>query len=243
MSQASVGRGSQVALAVCLLGLASSACGKGKPPAPPVVAKSAGEKGVPMQELTNVTMTEAVEVLRQRGVWLHLEREPLGEADVDRSRPIVDARRRFSATLPVGAAVEPCLDAVIKADPAYDWVQLTKAPASYLIFPRGNSKERFGHALLARKAEKIATRGRPLAEVVGDLVRKADITVFDRPGFLAQAQPLSDVPTQGRPLYQVLGELFAASGKPLVFTLAGLGSARVLSIGSLPVVPGSSAAQ
>src|SRR6185436_16620632 len=81
--------------------------------------------------LNDVTMMEAVHALRERRVYLQFEREPLAEANTDRSRPIVDSKRRFSVTVDVGGSPEQVVAALVHADGAYDWIRLTTGPDSF----------------------------------------------------------------------------------------------------------------
>jgi hypothetical protein len=182
-------------------------------------------------------MLEDVHALRERRLYVQFERERLDEANTDRTRPIVDARRRFDVTLDLAQPIDRVLDALTRADGTYDWVRLTDEPASYWIFPRSDTGDRFAKSVMAWPVGDVATAGRELTEVIADLGLPAhQINVFDRPGFLEVAGAAPAVSTAGRPLYAVLGNLFAGGGKELTWTLGGLGEARVLSISMLPPV-------
>ena len=202
------------------------------------------EEGTPMASpapatlrLDDVTMLEAVHALRERRIYVQFERERLDDDNTDRTRPIVDARRRFTAALDFAQPVDRVLGALTQADGGYDWVQLTDDPASYWVFPRADGDDRFAASVMAWPVGGLATAGRNLTEVVAALDLPAHgINVFDRPGFLGVAGAAPPVATTGRPLYAVLGELFASGGKELTWTLGGLGDARVLSISMLPPV-------
>jgi hypothetical protein len=192
------------------------------------------ESGIRLDE---VTMLEAVQTLRERGVYVQFEREPLTEEVIDRSRPVVDSRRRFSVQLDSAWPPAEMVGAVAEADGGYDAVGLTEAPATFLIFPRSGGPDRFAASALAWKVEPLSTEGRPLAEVLERLgLVEHGITVFDRAGFLTRALA-PRVETAGRPAYQVLGELFAGAGTGACWTLGGFSEpGRTLSIG---VVPGA----
>ncbi len=186
-------------------------------------------------KLTDVTMMEAVNALRERGVFIQFEREQLWDQDTDWSKPVVDSRRRFSVSLALNQPVNAILNTLTRADAKYDWIQLTKDPATCWIFPHSQQEDRFALSAMAWKVGAVSTVGRPFSELVfHDLgLEDHQITVFDRASFLAQVTATPEVKTEGRPLYGVLGELFARSGKPIIWTLGGLGDARVLSIGML----------
>lgn len=184
--------------------------------------------------LSGVTMTEAVEGLRQHGVFVQLERERLEPGDVDRGRPIADSRRRFEVELDLSLPAGRVLSRLTAADGRYDWLQLTDDPASYFVWPRSDG-DRFAGSLLAYAPGEVPTAGRPLAESVADVLARSphEIAVFDRPGLLERATGPA-VETAGRRAFEVLGDLCAHSGARIVWTLAGLGDGRVLTIGALP---------
>jgi len=196
-----------------------------------------GRTAMPRQALSlnDVTMMEAVHALRERHVYIQFEREPLTEANIDRSRPIVDSKRRFTTVLDAARSPDQLVATLIHADPGYDSIALTTAPASYFIFPRAaDGAARFSRSALSRGAPRVETAERPLGEVVRDLLSGAqDISLFDRAGFL-RAVTAPRVETDGVPLYAVLGELFAVTGKQLVWDASAMGDATVLAISSLP---------
>lgn len=185
--------------------------------------------------LNDVTMMEAVHALREHRVYIQFEREPLTDADIDRSRPIVDSRRRFSAVLDVSRSPDQLVATLVHADPSYDSIPLTTAPASFFVFPRApEGAERLSRSALARGAPRVDTDARPLSDVVRDLLAGTqDIALFDRAGFL---RPVTAprVDTGGKPLYAVLGELFAAGGQHLVWDASAMNQSTVLAISSLP---------
>jgi hypothetical protein len=190
--------------------------------------------------LTGVTMFEAVTRLRERGLYIQFEREQLDEQNVDRGRPVVDSRRRFNAE---SSPANQLLDALCQADGGYDWVELTQTPASYFVFPRSDSEDRFAASAMAWQVGPVETAGHPLSELVNESLglQEHQITVFDRAEFLKQVMHAPEVQTAGRPLFKALGELFALSGKKLTWTLGGVGGGRVLSVGMLPDGPNSAA--
>lgn len=185
--------------------------------------------------LNDVTMMEAVHALREHEVYIQFEREPLTEANTDRSRSIVDSKRRFSALLDVNRSPGQIVATLIHADPDYDSLQITTAPESFFVFPRAtDGAGRLSRSALARSAPPVDTAERPLDEVVNELLSHAEgIALFDRAGFLRTATSRR-IDTDGKPLYVVLGELFAASGKRLVWDASAMGGTTVLAISSLP---------
>jgi hypothetical protein len=185
--------------------------------------------------LNDVTMMEAVHALRERHVYIQFEREPLTEANIDRARPVVDSRRRFSAVLDVSRSADQLIATLVHADHGYDAIPLDTAPASFFVFPRApDGAARLSRSALSRAAPRVDTAERPLSDVVRDLLAGAqDIALFDRAGFL---RPVTAprVDTDGKPLYAVLGELFAAGGHHLVWDASAMGEGTVLAISSLP---------
>lgn len=190
---------------------------------------------MPAVHLRDVTMLEAVEALRNRDVYVQFERERLSAEEVDRSRPIVDARRRFSADVLTTPPGEQDVRTVVAADPAYDYVRLTGTPESFFVFPRSDSADRFGGSVLNWRAPAFSVDGASLASVVANRLGLSEhgIDVFDRGGILDRiaAPELRD--REGL-VYQILGELFARTGKRITWTVGGIGPARTLVIGMLP---------
>ncbi|HMG21677.1 MAG TPA: hypothetical protein VK607_10185 [Kofleriaceae bacterium] len=186
--------------------------------------------------LNDVTMMEAVHALRENHVYLQFEREPLTDANTDRSRPVVDSKRRFSAVLDVARGSDQIAATLIHADQTYDAIQLTSAPDSFFIFPRAaQGADRLSRSALSRGAPRVETVERPLNDVVRDLLSGADdIALFDRAGFLRSVTSVRRMDTDGVPLYSVLGELFARSDKALVWDASAMGEGTVLAISSLP---------
>jgi hypothetical protein len=189
-----------------------------------------------------VTMMEAVHGLRARGLQIQFEREPLTEATVDRSRPILDSRRRFDVTLDTNGSPEAVIAALVAADAvAYDWMRLTDTPPSFFVFPRGAAGERMAASALASQVSGAPDpAGRTLDAVLADVGvgPSAAIATFDRPGFLRRSTVSAAIAMNGRPLYAVLGELFASSGHGLVWDLTtGVGGGRVMAVSSLPPPP------
>lgn len=186
--------------------------------------------------LNDVTMTEAVHALHERHVYIQFEGEPLTEANIDRSRPVVDSKRRFSAVLDVGRSPDQIVATLVHADSAYDSIQLTTGPDSFFIFPRAaEGADRLSRSALSRSVPEVDTAGRLLNDVVRDLLSGApDIVLFDRTGFLRAVTSTHRMDTTGKPLYSVLGELFATSANALVWDASAAGGVTVLAISSLP---------
>ncbi len=190
--------------------------------------------------LKDVTMFEAVEAVRQRGVWIQLEIEPLGPDDVDRSRAIADSRRKFSVALVLDSPADQIVRALVDADPVYDRIRLTGTPETFFIFPRSHSGTPMAASVLRWPVKPFSTKGASLATVLSDrlALRKHEIVVFDRAGFLDRTPaPVIDMRSQ-RPAYEVLGQLFARSGQRLTWTVGGIAPPpRTLAIGVLPPAP------
>jgi hypothetical protein len=186
--------------------------------------------------LNDVTMMEAVHALRERRVYLQFEREPLTEANTDRSRPIVDSKRRFSVMVDVGGSPEQVVAMLVHADGVYDWIRLTAGPDSFFIFPRADAgADKLARSALSHSAPPVSTAERSLDEVVRELLSGArSIALFDRAGFLRAVTSVHRMDTSGKPLYAVLGELFARSDKSLVWDASAMDGSTVLAISSLP---------
>jgi len=186
--------------------------------------------------LRSVTMLEAVHALRAQRVWIQFEREPLVEATVDRSRPVLDSNRRFDVSLDLAGDRTAMMAALVAADPTYDWVPLTDRPPTYFVVPRAPGLA--GSALAAAGAEVLAPAGRPLDQILAelDIGPGRRIEVFDRAGYLRRATTGTAVASGGRPLYAVVGALFAGATAELVWdvtTGVGVGPA-VMAVSSLP---------
>jgi hypothetical protein len=95
------------------------------------VAAAAGEA----RPLTNVTMQEAVQALRDRGIPLCFEQVPLvPEQATRRADGSIDwGQTRFDVVLPAGS-VAAVLDALVAADPEYRWEQAGTRP-TYAVYP------------------------------------------------------------------------------------------------------------
>lgn len=170
--------------------------------------------------LRQVTMMEAVHQLRGRGFYVHFEREALTEHTVDRSRPVLDARRRFDADLQLDAGAEQVVTQLVAADAGYDWVRVTRSPDSFFVFPRSTERDRMAGSILREEAASMAApAGRPVADALVALGVGPGlaIEVFDRAGFLKRAIATTVGAVAGRPLYDVIGEIFARSGDALVW--------------------------
>ena len=181
-------------------------------------------------------MMEAVHRLRELGALVQFERELLTENDVDRSRPILDVRRRFDVALEPGAPIEAIAAALVAADPTYDAVALTARPPSQFVFPRSATQDRFGRSELTMPVTGTIPAGQTIADAMAALGLLPRIAVFDRAGFLQTARAGIDLHAGGRPAYQVLGELFASCRERLVWDLTrGPGpDSTVMAISRLP---------
>jgi hypothetical protein len=190
-----------------------------------------------IMKLTDVTMLEAVEALRDRHLYLHFERESLDEGNTDYSRPVVDSLRRFDVTLSWGMSPEQMLDAVTRADGHYQWESLKAADMPvYWIFPRSSDDDLYGRSKLVWHVQGLDPKAAPLSELVMHQLGLSEhhIQVFDRAGYLTRAGEVEVGEVNDQPAYMALTQLFAHSAQRLTWTLGGVGSERVLSIGSLP---------
>lgn len=187
-------------------------------------------------KLKNITMLEAIEILRERGVYLHFEREELDKNNSDYSRPVVDSKRRFNVSFSWRMPVEQILTAITQAEGHYSWEKLAVAKEVYWIFPQTRSRERHAASILKWRIPSVSVKGKSLEETVNKELSLSDhrIQVFDRAGFLARSGKITAADIKGLPVYLALAKLFARSGHKLTWTLGGLGKQRVLSISSLP---------
>ena len=157
--------------------------------------------------------------------------------EVDRTRPIADSKRRFEATLALDEPHARILSRLTQAAGGYDWLQLTAAPASYFVWPEsGDANDRFAASELAFPVVDAEVAGRSLADAVESALSAAprELPLFDRSGLL-DAVTAPAVELDGRPAFQALGDLCAHSGTRITWTLAGLGDARMLTVGAMPV--------
>ncbi len=188
-----------------------------------------------IMKLTDVTMLEAVEALRDRHLYLHFERESLEEGNTDYSRPVVDSRRRFDVKLSWGMSPEAMLDAVTQADGQYRWESIKADMPVYWIFPRSSDDDPYGGSKLNWEVKVLSPHAGQLAELVMQQLGLSEhrIQVFDRAGYLSRVGEVDVEDVNGQPAYLALAILFARSGQRLTWTLGGVGSERVLSIGSI----------
>lgn len=179
-----------------------------------------------------VTMTEVVQVLRDRGFPLCFEQLTV---DPRQSRRLADGRIEYQQTNfdinfnegPITAA----LDTVIRADPDYSWEQLGQRP-TYVIFPVASSA-------LEWTVPSSHGTGQDWIEAITTLpLDDHHITIFPRGVDRQPDHTLAEAPDETaarRWLTAVVDQV----GRGRYWNLAGLGEQRTLVIGQIapPLIP------